>query len=151
MQAKTFLCRSRLMRGSALAVLSSAAAAVCAQTPVPVIDLPSSKQLIGETPGHPQRINGLPISMAISPDGRYVVTVNAGYGTYESQYQQSLSVLDTGTGAIADFPDARTSVRAKQTLYSGLAFSRDGSHIYASMASLSNPAGDGQAAVGSGI
>ena len=102
----------------------------------PHIDLPSSKQLIGEAPGNPQRINSLPISMAVSPDGRYVVTVNAGYGTFESQYEQSLSVLDTQTGALADFPDARTTVRAKQTLYSGLAFSRDGSHIYASMASL---------------
>ena len=37
------------------------------QTPTPVIDLPSSKQLIGEIPGHPQRINSLPISMAVSP------------------------------------------------------------------------------------
>ena len=136
----------------------SFAAAICflaatlpAQTPAQTIDLPSSKQLIGEAPGHRQRINGLPMSMAISPDGRYIATVNAGYGTYESQYQQSLAVLDTETGGVSDFPDARTSVRAKQTLYSGLAFSRDGSHIYASMASLTNPAGDGQAAVGSGI
>jgi len=38
------------------------------------IDLPSSKQLIEEVPGHPQRTNSLPISMAVSPDGRYVVT-----------------------------------------------------------------------------
>src|ERR1700722_19232662 len=106
------------------------------QTP-PQSDLPSSKQLIGETPGHPQRINNLPISMAVSPDGRYVVTVNAGYGSYESLYRQSLAVLDTETGAIADFPDARMLARvAKQTLYSGLAFSRDGSHLYASMGSL---------------
>jgi hypothetical protein len=119
--------------------------------PAQTIDLPSSKQLIGEVPGHPQRINSLPMSMAISPDGRYVVTVNAGFGTYESQYQQSLAVLDTQTGALADFPDARTSIRAKQTLYSGLAFSRDGSHIYASMASLGDPAGRADKAVGSGI
>src|SRR5580692_8812130 len=91
------------------------AGVVAAQT----IDLSTSKQLIGEIPGHPQRINSLPMSMAISPDGRYVVTVNAGYGTYESEYRQSLAVLDTQTGAIVDFPDARTSVHAKQTLYSG--------------------------------
>jgi DNA-binding beta-propeller fold protein YncE len=115
------------------------------------IDLPSSKQLIGEMPGHPRRINSLPISMAVSPDGRYVVTLNAGYGTFESQYEQSLAVLDTQTGAIADFPDERTPQHAKQTLYSGLAFSRDGGHIYASMASLSDPKGDGKEAVGSGI
>ena len=79
--------------------------------------------------------------MAVSPDGRYVVTVNAGYGTFESKYDQSLAVLDTQTGALADFPDDRTAARtAKQTLYSGLAFSRDGKHVYASMASLTDPA-----------
>ncbi len=122
-----------------------------APTPTPVIDLPSSKQLIGEAPGTPQRVNGLPISMAISPDGRYVVTLNAGYGTFESQYDQSLAVLDTRTGVLTDFPDPRTAPRNKQTLYSGLAFSRDGSHIYASMASMSDPKGEGPGDTGSGI
>jgi DNA-binding beta-propeller fold protein YncE len=116
-----------------------------------IVNLPTSKQLIGEIPGHPQRINGLPMSMAISPDGRYVVTVNAGYGTYESRYEQSLSVLDTRTNTVTDFPDERTPLRAKQTLYSGLAFSRDGTHLYASMASLSDPEGGQKGAVGSGI
>jgi hypothetical protein len=87
------------------------AAQTPAPTPTPIIDLPSSKQLIGAAPGAPQRVNGLPISMAISPDGRYVVTVNAGYGTFESQYDQSLSVLSTETGALADFPDPRTAPR----------------------------------------
>jgi DNA-binding beta-propeller fold protein YncE len=90
--------------------------------------------------------------MAVSPDGRYVVTVNAGFGTYESQYAQSLAVLDTQTGTVADFPDARTLVKTgKQTLYSGLAFSKDGSHIYASMGSTSEPLGDGKDATGSGV
>jgi DNA-binding beta-propeller fold protein YncE len=115
------------------------------------INLPSSKELIGDVPGHPQRLNSLPISMTVSPDGRYVVTVNAGYGTYESQYQQSFAVLDTQTGALADFPDARTSIRAKQTLYSGLAFSHDGTHIYASMDSLQDPKGQNEGDTGSGI
>jgi len=119
--------------------------------PAQTVDLPSSKQLAGEIQGHPQRINSLPISMAVSPDGRYVVTVNAGYGTYESQYEQSFAVLDTQTGALADFPDARTALRAHQTLFSGLAFSRDGSRLYASMASLTGAKGDGGADVGSGI
>jgi DNA-binding beta-propeller fold protein YncE len=115
------------------------------------IDLPTSKQLIGEIPGHPQRINGLPMSMAVSPDGRYVVTVNAGFGTYESEYKQSISVLDTRTGTVADFPDNRTLVGARQTLYSGLEFSRDGKHLYASLGSESKPLGDGKDAVGSGV
>lgn len=147
---------------SAKVSVSPFAASVClfaaslpAQTPAPtstqIINLPSSKQLIGVAPGHPQRVNGLPISMAISPDGRYVVTVDAGYGTFESQYNQSLSVLDTLSGALVDFPDPRTAPRNKQTLYSGLAFSRDGSHIYASMASMSDPKGEGPGNTGSGI
>ncbi len=105
------------------------------------LDLPTSKELIGEVPGHPQRLNSLPMSMAVSPDGRYVVTVNAGYGTFESNYEQSLAVLDTESGAIADFPDARTGVQARQTLYSGLAFSSDGNRIYASMGSITDPLG----------
>src|SRR5208337_5635216 len=133
------------------AFICLSAAFLGAQTPAPVINLPSSKQLIGEAPGTPQRVNGLPISMAISPDGRYVVTVNAGYGTFESQYDQSLAVLDTQTGALVDFPDDRTQVRARQTLYSGLAFSHDGSHLYASMGSLTSPEGNGKDTTGSGI
>ncbi len=135
-------------------LLATASAAVflgAALVPAQTIDLPSSKELIGEAPGHPQRLNSLPISMAVSPDGRYVVMGNAGYGTYESQYQQSLAVLDTQTGALADFPDPRTSVRAKRTLYSGLAFSRDGSRIYASMASLQDAEGKNEGDTGSGI
>ena len=116
------------------------------------VDLPTSKQLIGDIPGHPQRLNSLPMSMAVSPDGRYVVTVNAGYGTFESQYEQSLAVLDTQTGVLTDFPDARTLAQtAKQTLYSGLAFSRDGTHLYASMGSTSDPLGDGKDKTGNGV
>lgn len=124
---------------------------ICAQSSDKVIDLPSSKQLIGDAPGNPDRLNSLPVSMAISPDGRYLATVNDGYGTYESNYEQSLAVLDTQTGKLADFPDARTGRHAKQTLYSGLAFSGDGKHVYASMASMTNPTGDGKDAVGNGI
>lgn len=140
----------RVFAAFAVCIGSIALSAQTAQTK-PTIDLPSGKQLIGEAPGHPQRTNSEPISMAVSPDGRYVVTVNAGYGTYESKYNQSFSVLDTATGALADFPDPRTFYRAHQTLYSGLAFSRDGSHIYASMASLTDANGDGKDDVGSGI
>src|SRR3954469_15517049 len=116
------------------------------------IDLPTSKQLIEEIPGHPQRLNSLPISMAVSPDKRYIVTVNAGYGTFESQYDQSLAVLDTQTGVVTDFPDNRTEARrAKQTLYSGLAFSPDGAHMYASMGSVTDPTGEKQGDTGNGI
>ena len=120
--------------------------------PAQSIDLPTSKQLIDEIPGHPQRLNSLPISMAVSPDKRYVVTVNAGYGTFESQYEQSLAVLDTKTGTLADFPEERTEARsAKQTLYSGLVFSPDGNHLYASMGSVTDPTGEKKGDTGNGI
>ena len=115
------------------------------------IDLPTSKQIVRPVPGSPQRLNSLPMSMAVSPDGRYVVTVNAGYGTFESNYMQSLAVLDTQTGTVTDFPDDGYGARAKQTLYSGLAFSRDGKHLYASMGSETDPLGTMSGDTGSGV
>jgi YVTN family beta-propeller protein len=137
------------MRNSALLMMAGGVLMVGAQLSVAQnIDLPTSKQLTEPVPGNPQRLNSEPISMAISPDGHYVVTVNAGYGTYESKYDQSLAVYDTQTGKLADFPDERTPVEAKQTLYSGLAFSRDGSHIYASIGSEDDPLGNKPAARG---
>src|ERR1035438_5983569 len=139
---------TKVLPAVAGAVLALVTVSMAAQT----VDLPTSKQLIGEIPGHPQRLNSLPMSMAVSPDGRYVVTVNAGFGTFESQYEQSLAVEDTQTGSLKDFPDSRTLVQAaKQTLYSGLAFSRDGKHIYASMGSTTDPLGDGKDKTGSGV
>ncbi len=151
------VCYRFAMRNWVLFVTAGGLLMVGAQTNLAQsIDLPSSKQLIEPVPGNPQRLNSLPISMAISPDGRYVVTVNAGYGTYESKYLQSLAVFDTQTGTLSDFPDDRTPLRARQTLYSGLAFSRDGSHVYASIGSESDPLAKepplrGIADVGSGI
>src|SRR4051794_23165012 len=116
------------------------------------VDLPTSKQLTEPVPGNPQRLNSEPVSMAVSPDHRYVVTVNDGYGTFESKYEQSLAVYDTQSGTVADFPEERTALReGKQTLYSGLAFSPDGSHLYASMGSESDPDGEHKGDTGNGI
>jgi DNA-binding beta-propeller fold protein YncE len=115
------------------------------------IDLPTSKQIVRPVPGGPQRLNSLPMSMVMSPDGRYIVTVNAGYGTFESGYMQSLAVLDVRTGTVVDFPDTDTGSRAKQTLYSGLAFSRDGRRLYASMGSEADPLGTASGDTGSGV
>ncbi|MEA2542135.1 MAG: hypothetical protein QOH35_3501, partial [Acidobacteriaceae bacterium] len=90
------------------------------------IDLPTSKRLAEPVPGAPQRLNSLPMTAAISPDGRYLAVVNAGYGTFESRYQQSIAVLDIQTGKVTDFPEPRTATGLPQTLYSGLAFGKDG-------------------------
>jgi DNA-binding beta-propeller fold protein YncE len=132
---------------SLLAVLVLGSVAALGQA----IDLPTSKQIVRPVPGSPQRLNSLPMSMAVSPDARYVVTVNAGYGTFESNYMQSLAVLDTQTGTVTDFPEAATASRAKQTLYSGLAFSPDGKHLYASMGSETDPLGTASGDTGCGV
>jgi len=123
-----------------------------AQSPTTkVVDLSTSKQLSLPTPGYPQRVNSLPMSLAVSPDKRWVISLDAGYGTRESSYEQSLSVLDTKGGTVRDFPDSRTVIEAKQTYYSGLVFSADGRHVYASLASLTAPEGDDKKKTGSGI
>ncbi len=146
------ILRSGVRVGLGLATLMGAGlAGAVAQGQGGVVDLPSSKQIVGAVPGSPQRVNSEPVSMAVSPDGRYVVTVNAGYGTFESKYEQSLAVMDTQTGKLVDYPDDRTAMTGKQTLYSGLAFSGDGKHLYASMASLSDPTGSAKGDVGNGI
>jgi DNA-binding beta-propeller fold protein YncE len=105
------------------------------------INLPTSKQIVQPVPGDPARLNGLPIGTAWSPDGRYLALVNAGYGTADSDYSQSVAILDTTTGKLTDFPDHRTVIGASQTMYSGVAFSLDSSHVYVSFDSLSAPEG----------
>jgi DNA-binding beta-propeller fold protein YncE len=115
------------------------------------LDLPTSKQLIAPIPGNPQRTNSLPMSLAVSPDHRWVVSLNAGFGTYESGYMQSIGVLDAQTGHVRDFPDSRTLIGAKQTFFSGVVFSADGTKLYASLASSSDPEGDGRQKTGNGI
>ena len=115
-------------------VLMVAAPAVLGQ-----IALPTSKRLAEPVPGEPQRLNSLPMTAAISPDGRYLAVVNAGYGTFESHYQQSIAVLDIQTGKVTDFPEPRTAIGLPQTLYSGLAFGKDGTHLYAVFDSLTAP------------
>jgi DNA-binding beta-propeller fold protein YncE len=114
-------------------------------------DLPTSKQLFLPVPGNPQRLNSLPMSLAPSPDGRWVVSLNAGYGTLESGYAQSLAVMDVRSGQVRDFPEARAGAAAAQTFFSGLAFSADGTKVYASLASSSAPVGDGGKKTGDGI
>ncbi len=132
------------------AITLATAGIAIAQQPS-VLNLPSSKQLLLPTPGAPQRLNSLPMAMATSPDGRYLAVVNAGFGTPVSDYQQSIAVLDTASHALRDYPERRTARDMPQTLYNGLAFSSDGTHLYASLDSLSDPEGNGANATGNAI
>jgi DNA-binding beta-propeller fold protein YncE len=115
------------------------------------IDLPSSKQIVGVVPGNPQQIGSLPIAIAVSPNGRYVVTVNGGYGSLESSYEQSVSVLDTTTGKVIESPDSRTLGKSAQVLNAGLAFSADGKTLYGTIVSETDPEGKKAGDTGSGI
>lgn len=134
-----------------LSLTAALPTAVSQQAPSSAIDLPTSKQLIEPIPGEPRRINSLPLSMAASPDGKWIVSLDGGYGTAESGYMQSLSVLNTATGEVRDYPDARTLLDAPQTFFSGLAFSADGARLYASLASSTEPEGTVAHSTGNGI
>ena len=106
-----------------------------------LINLPTSKQLQESIIGQPQRTNSFPTVLALSPDGKYLALLNNGRGTAESDYQQSIAILDLATNQLRDFPDPRLKVNARQTYFLGLAWSSDGRELYASMASLSDPEG----------
>ena len=115
------------------------------------LDLPTSKQLMLPAAGNPQRVNSLPMSLTVSSDRRWVVSLNAGYGTFESGYMQSLAVLDVHTGAVRDFPEPRTLLDTSQAFFAGIAFSSDGTKVYASLASSTDLTGDGHKKTGNGI
>jgi len=136
---------------AAAVLISGAGLTASAQSVAARVDLPSSKQITGTMPGAPQRLNSMPVSMAVSPDGHYVVTVNGGYGSFESGYMQSLAVLDTATNTVVDYPDTRTLVESKQVLYSGLTFSADGATLYGSIVSGTDPEGKKDGDTGSGV
>jgi DNA-binding beta-propeller fold protein YncE len=115
------------------------------------VHLPTSKEILGPVPGSPQPLNSLPMAAAWSPDHRYLALVNAGFGTVESNYEQSIAILDTGTGKLTDYPEPRTEVLSPQTYYSGIAFSADGSHLYVSFDSISAPEGGKEGQTGNAI
>ena len=115
------------------------------------VPLPSSKVLNAPSPGRIGAVNSFPATIALSPDGRYAALLNDGYGTQQAQAHQSIAILDLTTNQLSDFPDARLSDTAHQTYFLGLAFSSDGSHLYASMGSITDPTGAKPGNTGNGI
>ena len=115
------------------------------------IPLPTSKKLQEPVPGSPQRTNSLPVTMAVSPDGKYLALLNNGYSSVESNYEQSIAILDTKTNLLRDFPDSRLPVGAKQSFFIGLAWSSDGEELYASIGSLTDPEAKQPGSTGNGI
>src|ERR1700734_1151501 len=95
------------LRACCVALLFPAAVICAAQT----VHLPTSKEIAGPVPGSPQPLNRLPLAAA---GCRYLALVNAGFGTVESNSEQSVAILDTGTGKLTDYPEARTEVASPQ-------------------------------------
>jgi len=135
------------LRISCLSLVCAATALCGAQT----IHLPTSKEILSPVPGSPQPLNSLPMSAAWSPDHHYLALVNAGFGTVESNYDQSVAILDTATGKLTDFPEPRTEIGQPQTYYSGIAFSADGTQLYVSVDSLTAPQGGKPGQTGNAI
>ena len=113
--------------------------------------LPTSKTVIRPTPGAPQRTNGFPETIALSPDGHYAALLSNGFGTAESGGKQSIGVVDLQTNQVTDFPEERLGENAHQSYFIGLAFSSDGSRLYASMGSITDPGGLRLGSTGNGI
>lgn len=111
--------------------------------------LPNGK-LLRPVPGNPRKTNNFATAVALSPDGKFAVFLHSGYGAYTSKEKQSLTVLNLETDELRDFPDDRLGGEAKQSYFLGLAFSVDGKHLYASMASLNDPLGK-KGGTGNGI
>src|SRR5579884_3770497 len=116
-----------------------------------LINLPTSKLLIAPAPGDPQPTNNFPTSIRLTPDGRYAVMLEMGYGTMDSGVRQGIAVLDLKTNKLAEFFDDRLAKSARQTYFVGLAIGSDGNHLYASMGSITDPLGKKPASTGNGI
>jgi DNA-binding beta-propeller fold protein YncE len=113
--------------------------------------LPTSKMLTAPSPGRIGSVEGSPMTMVVSPDGRYAALLDDGYGTQENNAHQGISVLDLKSNRITDYPDSRFGTDAHQSLFLGLAFSSDGKHLYASVGSLSDVTGVNPGDLGNGI
>jgi DNA-binding beta-propeller fold protein YncE len=115
------------------------------------LPLPTSKVLNTPSPGRIGAVNSFPATIALSPDGRYAALLNNGYGTQQTQAHQSIAILDLNTNQLSDFPDTHLSDTAHQSYFLGLAFSSDGRHLFASMGSITDPAGAKPGNTGNGI
>ncbi len=116
-----------------------------------VIRLPSDQLLMLPVPGHPRMTNSFPTAIALSPDGRYAAVLDNGFGTRQTAGRESIAVLDLATGRMHDYADHRLAAHYRQTYFLGLAFGPGGRHLYASLASRTDPLGRRRGDLGNGI
>ena len=132
-------------------IFAAPSASEAAASDPSALALSTSKRILRSVPGSPRRANGFPAALALSPDGRYAAMMNDGFGTAESGFRQSLAVLDLETDRFVDFPDKRLGPDARQSFFLGLQFGSDGKRLFASMASMRDPAGEKTGDTGNGI
>ena len=132
-------------------LIALGSATVSAQDQPPSLALPTSKALSTPAAESAQRTNSLPVSAALSPNGKYLAVLNAGFGSGESHYCQSIAIVELATGQLRDFPDPRLGADAKQSYFVGLAWNSAGTELYASFASLTDPQGKSPNSTGNGI
>jgi hypothetical protein len=121
------------------------------EPPSRYVVLPTSKLLIGSSPGVLGSLNGFTPTIALSPDKRYAALLNDGYGSDRDRGHQSIALLDLATYQLSNFPDARLGQDARQSYFIGLAFSTDGVHLYASLGSITDSTGEKNGDTGNGI
>ena len=102
--------------------------------------LPTGKT-VGAIRGKITQLNSFPVTIATSPDGRFAAMLHAGYGTQKTGACQSISIFTFASQKLADFPDSRLCENAHQSYFVGLAFSSDGTHLYASLGSITDATG----------
>src|SRR5690348_17618917 len=88
------------------------------------INLPSSKALYVPAPGHPQPTNSFPTAVALSPSGRYLAILNNGYGTEQSDFQQSSAIVDLSTHKVVALHVSCWARKPVQPYYLGRAVTR---------------------------
>ena len=113
--------------------------------------MPTSKLLTVPSPGVLGSLNGFAAAVTLSPDGRYAAILNDGYGSQQSQAHQSIAIFDLSTNQLADFPEDRLPDGAHQSYFRGIVFGSGGGHLFASMASITDPTGEKQGNTGNGV
>ena len=115
------------------------------------VNLPTSKVLNLPSPGYVSSLNGFTPTIALSPDGRYAAFLNDGYGSESTHGKQSIAVLDLQSNQLTTYPDDRFGEEAHQSYFIGLVFGSDGSELYASVGSITDPVGARSGDLGNGI
>jgi DNA-binding beta-propeller fold protein YncE len=105
------------------------------------VPLPSGKILHDPPAGKfLSDLNAFPINSAVSPNGRYIAFLNNGFGSPSSGFRKSIAIYDRVNRQLSDTQEPGTGLEFNgplniSTLYYGIAFSSNGSRLYASIAS----------------